>query len=364
MRTVLIVLAIFFAGLDVSAQDLPLEEVRSPQSGASAVYFPSLGLGASGSVLPFHDNFSVAGYAHDLIPEGPNLNLDFGFSHDIQDSLVIPASGEAVDSFLFNRDKAWLSSVYSFLHFYKFEAELDYDKNQPVDFGDAALDDYSYQRFTGRLGLAYDRRRSSHEAWTSGLPPTYPESGFVAGFGARGNLSTNLLTETTTPSLSAYARFQALAPLGRWLTLSMEGYGESLLTKPVSRASDLSTEVVGAYQIGGDYVADADLELRFAWPTGLYFESPPILLINSFLFKLSPGLILGYDGGLAGSLGAAPDMLQAFYVSPLVSVRVEGSLVAFLRCDLSVANSNYSRLVFAIGIGDVNAKSSPLWRRK
>jgi hypothetical protein len=57
-------------------------------------------------------------------------------------------------------------------------------------------------------------------------------------------------------------------------------------------------------------------------------------------------------------------MLQAFYVSPLVSVRVEGSLVAFLRCDLSVANSSYSRLVFAIGIGDVNAKSSPLWRRK
>jgi len=364
VKTTLVALAIAGASLAVSAQDLPLEEARSPQSGASAIYFPSFGLGASGSILPFHDNFSVAGYAHDLIPEGSNLNLDFGFSHGLQDSLLIPASGEAVDSVIFNRDKAWLSSVYSFLHFYRLEAELDYDKNQPVDFADASLDDYRFRRFTGRLGIAYDRRRSSHETWTSGLPPVYPETGFIAGVGASGNLSTNLVTEATTPSLSAYARFQVLAPLARWLTLSVGGHGESLLSKPVSRASDLSTEVVGAYQIGGDYVADADLELRFAWPIGLYFDSPPILLINSFLFKISPGLVLGYDAGLAGSLGGAPDALQSLYVSPLVSVRVEGSLVAFLRCDLSVANSRYSRLVLAVGIGDVNAKSNPLWRRK
>ena len=118
--------------------------------------------------------------------------------------------------------------------------------------------------------------------------------------------------------------------------------------------------MLGALETAGDYAVNVGVELRFLRPSGVFWESPEFWYISSFLFKFSPGFIIGYNAGMAGRYQDGNRVFQhSFHVSPLVAIRMNGDLQTVLRADLAVANSGIYTVVLSASFGTVDAPNKP-----
>ena len=137
-----------------------------------------------------------------------------------------------------------------------------------------------------------------------------------------------------------------------------------ILEKDILLSQAVTSQVLGSYEIPGDYAMDGKFELRFISPKGIYWDSPPIWYIQSFMFKFSPGLVLGYNGGWTGLYSSKRFKWQhSAYVSPLIAIRINGDLSSVMRFDFAFSSSQIYEYIFSINFSsDINASSIPINR--
>ena len=96
---------------------------------------------------------------------------------------------------------------------------------------------------------------------------------------------------------------------------------------------------------------DGTMEIRFLHPAGLFWESPAFWYINSFLFKFSPGIAVGANGGMVGRFNSSNyQYLGSAYISPVVAIRMNGSLLTVARCDIALGSSSVFKGVFSLNL--------------
>lgn len=356
--------ALFIWSGGLSYGEDPIENVRFPKTDFSFVYFPSFGILQSNAPLPFHDNFFLTASFLNLIPVGPNLNIIGNFLHQTQDLPVFPITGEWTNQKLkLNKDQATGTIGFAFFNFFQFKGTFDYLQSRTVLKTADSLD-FDYNRVRGALDFTFDQRYSSLQTWVSGTNFIYPESGFQSTIGVSSNLGMNNSSGSNLLYYTIYGNLQQLFKVADIATLSVRAQGESALGSSLQRAYKIASKVIGAYQYAGDFAADTSVELRMLWPQGFYWDTPEFSYVNTFAVKFSPGVILGYNFGMVGEQSGLIQFMQSAYLSPLVAVRLDGSLSAVLRMDISIATSSLSKLVIGIGYGNVNENPTTILKSK
>lgn len=357
--------ALLIAAPPLSAQSDEdfVEPARVPQAPLSFTYIPTFGLG-SGSPLPFHDKFQTSVQWLNLFPTGFNLNLSAAFEHSTGDASVLPRSGEITDQkLLLNRDSLTTTAHLTFAKFWQIQVKGRSLQSRSIRTA-GEYSDYNFDLLQGRVLMTFDRRWSDLASWSPGVAPLYPQSGFLVSLGASENFGRDLATSRTSEFRTGQASVHYLLPIDSILSVSFEAEGESSLGTSLPRPYKLVSSVLGAYQLPGDYQGSARLEARFLWPQGLYWDTPEFLLINSVTMKFSPGFSVGVNSGVVGDFGQGYESLQSVSLSPLVAVRMNGSLSAVIRIDLTVARSPSSPFVVGISLGTVSEQSSPVLKYK
>jgi len=341
------------------AWEPPPEPPRVPQSFLTALYAPSFGLFTPSS-YPLNDYFSVDGGWINLFPKGDNLNFYYGIGHSISDLPLFPSSStglESLDLVQQARDSLYGKVTYAFLDYFQFNGGVEYLQNRKVSPA-TGYEDYDYDRLSFSEALSWDMRYSSIETYYKGKIFLYPEQGFRVSGGLLENLffpaGDSLAGGSASWSPQAFGEIQYLFHPGRMWVIALDGTGEANLVAESSRVQAAISTVLGALDTAGDYALDADVELRFLRPNGVFWESPPFWYISSFLFKFSPGFILGYDAGTTGLYRDGSRIIQqSVYASPLVAIRMNGDLETVLRADFSAASSGLYKVVLSLSVGTV-----------
>jgi hypothetical protein len=341
------------------AWEPPVEPPRVRQSFLTAVYAPSFSLFSS-SAYPLHDSFSVDGGFVNLFPKGDNLNFYYGIGHSMTDLPIFPDSSSAIESFDLQqqaRDTLYGKVTYVFLDYFQFNGGVEYLQNRKVA-RTTGYEDYDYDRLSFSEALSWDLRYSSIETYYKGKIFLYPEQGFLVSGGVSENLylpaGDSLASGSASWSPQAFAEIQYLLHPDRLWVIALDGAGQANLASSSSRIQAADSAVFGALDTAGDYALDADVELRFLHPGGLFWESPEFWYISSFLFKFSPGFILGYDAGTTGLYRNGSSLFQqSVYASPLVSIRMNGELQTVLRADFCASSSGLYKVVLSLSIGTV-----------
>ena len=364
-RAAVAMLLVVGAIASLTAWEPPMEPPRMLQSSLTTLYAPSFGL-LSKSAYPLHDNFSVDGSYVNLFPRGQNLNFYFGALHTIKDMPIFPAAAETEGFNLASqaRDSAYGRLTYVFYDYFQFNGGVTYLQNRSVT-ATTGFADYDFNRLTFSGALSWDLRYSSIEKYYKGKIFLFPEEGFRVSAGMREHgyfPAGQSLTPGAGPSWSpqAFGDFEYLIHPGRLWVIAFNGSGEANLSAGAPRVQAATSKVPGAMETAGDYTVDAGLEVRFLRPSGVFWESPEFWYISSFLFKFSPGFIVGYNAGMAGRYQDGSRVFQqSFHVSPLVAIRMNGDLQTVLRADLAVASSGIYTVVLSASFGTVDAATKP-----
>jgi hypothetical protein len=366
VSSILVIIGFLFLSSGVFGQRQPLETVRSPQSFISGLYFPSFN---PDSVVPLHDNFSINGSFVNLIPRGNNLNFFYGLTHNISAYPVLPHDTTEIDEVIDNiqcRDTIYGRLSFAFGRWYLINSQIDFLQNKVIVDSDK-FSDYNYNLLSYSMDFTIDTRYSSRQNWYKGMVFIYPEKGFKASLGA----SINKMTYTSSKQVlenpyffKVFSDLQYLIQLSDFWVLAFGASGETHLEPLNKRSQLLTTKIIGAFDIPGDYWGDWFAELRFLHGRGLYIDTPPFWIIGSFQFKFTPGFLVGYNGGISGFLDT-PDnsFVHSIYVSPLVAILMNADLLGVLRFDIAFASSqNYSFVLsFNIG-GSVDDKPAPMFK--
>ena len=353
-----LLLLIFIIFSLTSEEQRPKEGIRVFSTDVSGMYFPSFitTFGGSKSVLPFHDNFAASLKLSNLIKKGPNLHLSFGVNHLITSASLMPETdGELTisDSAEQETGTASAAASFTFLDFFTLVPGVQYTQNRTVS-SDTLFSDYNFDELKGSLEIAYEARYSTLEQWYLGAIPLYPNRGFMAAAGSTYRYIDETLTDGTHGIMSMTGKFQYLIGLHEFITLSLHGAAAANLEKTDHRIAKTTVQIIGSYPAVGDYSGDAHLELRFLHPAGLSLLTPSFLIARQ-LFKLSPGVVLGYNAGAAGSYdGSALTFIQSGYISPVVAIRWNGNLIMVFRFDIAFASRRKGG-VFSINFGTINA---------
>jgi hypothetical protein len=354
-----------------SAWEPPVEPPRVTQSYLTALYAPSFGLAlgqTSPSAYPLDDYFAVDGGLVNLFPKGDNLNFYFGIGHSIAQLPLFAGSAPATESFATiaqARDILYGRSTYVFLDYFQLNSGVEYDQNRKVA-RESGYEDYDYDRLSLSETLSLDLRYSSIESYYKGKIFLYPEQGLRASAGLLENryypAGDSAATGSPSWSPQAFGEMQYLIHPQRLWVIALDATGKANLEASSPRVQAATSSVLGAVQTAGDYALDANVELRFLRPNGLFWESPEFWYVSSFLFKFMPGFILGYDAGAAGLYRDGSVVFQqSLYVSPLVAIRMNGDLEAVLRADISAATSSQYKVLLTLSVGTVGAgKTSPM----
>ncbi len=344
-----------------------MEQPRIRQSFLTVLYAPSFGL-LGPSAYPLHDYFAIDGGWVNLFPKGDNLNFYYGAGHSITELPLYSGAAPATESFDTAeqaQDLLYGRGTYAFLDFFQLNGGVEFAQNRKVS-RTVGYEDYDYDRLSLSEALSWDHRYSSIESYYKGKLFLYPEQGLKASGGLRENLyfPAGDSQGTASPSWSpqAFGEIQYLLHPGRLWVIALDGTGQANLAVSSPRFQAATSSVLGATQAAGDYALDADIELRFLRPNGLFWESPEFWYVSSFLFKFSPGFILGYDAGGAGLYRDGSYLFQqSIYASPMVSIRMNGDLEAVIRADFCAASSGQYKVLLSLGLGTVGAgKTSPL----
>jgi hypothetical protein len=350
------------AAAPLTAWEPPVEPPRMLQSSLTTLYAPSFGL-LSKSAYPLHDNLSVEGSWVNLFPKGQNLNFYFGALHTIKDMPIFPAASAETEGFSQAsqaRDSVYGRFTYVFYDYFQFNGGVAYLQNRSVARV-AGFEDYDFDRLSLSGALSLDLRYSSIEKYYKGKIFLYPEEGYRVSAGMRAHEyfpAGQSLAPGAGPSWSpqAFGDLQYLVHPGRLWVVAFSGSVEANLAPGAPRVQAATSKVLGALETAGDYAADAGVELRFLRPSGVFWESPEFWYVSSFLFKFSPGFIVGYNAGMAGRYQDGSRVFQqSFHASPLVAIRMNGDLLTVLRADLAVASSGIYTVVLSASFGTVDA---------
>lgn len=343
----------------------PQEGIRVFSVGVGAMYLPSFlpSFGGSTSVLPFYDNFSINGNIRNIIQEGPNLHLYFGLSHGISQQVLMPKEYKeftSYDTLEQSIDTVYGNAVFSFLDFFNIQPRVDYIRNRLVT-EDSNNSDYNFDKISVSGSLSFDTRYSSRETWFVGQAPQYPEKGFMLSVGGTYNTVTEI-EGTSYNYWTLESKMQGLVQLHEFAVLSLEVDGKSFLEKNTHRANMISASVIGSYPVPGDYAVDSNIELRLLHKAGMFVETPRFGLA-SFLFKFSPGILVGYNNGFSGRIGETGlTMIHSGYISPLIEIRLNGGLMMVTRFDFAVSTSGLQNGVFSINFSTVGGTPGPLFK--
>jgi hypothetical protein len=357
------------ASAGLRAWEPPVEPPRVRQSYLTAFYTPSFGL-FSPSAYPLHDFFGVDGGFVNLFPKGDNLNFYFGIGHSIKDLPTFPGSSSAIESpsqIEQAADTVYGKVTYVFLDYFQLNGGVEYFQNRKVSRA-SGYEDYDYDELSFSESLSWDLRYSSIESYYKGKLFLYPEQGFRVSGGLTESrympAGDALAGESPSWSPQAFGEIQYLIhPNSLWV-IALDGTGQANLAAGSSRVQAATSSVFGAFEAAGDYSLGADVELRFLLRSGAFWDSPPFWYISSFLFKFSPGFILGYDAGTAGMYrDGSTIFLQSVYASPMLAIRMNGDLETVLRADFSAASSGLFKVVLSLTVGTVGApRSTPLFQ--
>ena len=354
------------AAARLTAWEPPVEPPRMLQSSLTALYAPSFGL-LSKSAYPLHDSFSVDGSYVNLFPKGQNLNFYFGALHSIKDMPIFPAASAETEGFNLAsqaRDSVYGRFTYVFYDYFQFNGGVAYLQNRSVARA-AGFEDYDFDRLSLSGALSLDLRYSSIEKYYKGKVFLYPEEGYRVSAGMRAHEyfpAGQSLVPGAGPSWSpqAFGDFEYLIHPGRLWVVALNGSLEANLAPGAPRVQAATSKVLGALETAGDYAGEAGVELRFLRPSGVFWESPEFWYVSSFLFKFSPGFVLGYNAGMAGRYQDGSRVFQhSFHASPLVAIRMNGDLLTVLRADLAVASSGIYTVVLSASFGTVDAANKP-----
>ncbi|MGA2546500.1 MAG: hypothetical protein ABSF43_08140 [Rectinemataceae bacterium] len=361
---------IFTAGAaaSLSAWEPPVEPPRVQQSFLTALYAPSFSL-FSKSTYPLNDNFRIDGSWVNLFPKGDNLNFYFGVVHSITELPLFPPGTSETEGYNLTQqagDAVYGKFTYAFWDYFQFNGGVEYLQNRNVA-RIAGYEDYDFNRLSFSEALSWDLRYSSIEKYYKGKVFLFPEEGFRLSAGLREREffpAGESLTAGAGPSWSpqAFGDAEYLIHPDRLWVIALSGSGEANLAAGFPRVQAATSNVLGALETAGDYALDASVELRFLRPNGLFWESPEFWYVSSFLFKFSPGFILGYDAGTTGRYQDGSRIFQqSFYASPMVAIRMNGDLITVLRADFAVASSGIYTLVLSVTFRTVDeGKTTPL----
>ncbi len=348
-------------------ENLPLDLPRTPVSSIYGYYLP---LFSSSSPYQFFNNFGFAGIIQNISVTGPNLNFGYGYQHFIQNNTVLSNGTGMVN----NPDYAWQSQDlldvygnYSFLYFCQVNADINYSMNRLI-YQDPFYSYYNYNKFNINLSFIYDRRYSSLQQWTLGEVFIYPEEGFLLSLGDSCSIVNDAGGDYHGLVNSVFARGQLLLHPFRIFVIAMDLSGQSLLQHNPYWAFSPATSVIGSYNMPGDYFVNGSLELRFLFPGGLYWDSPAFWYFTSYNFKFSPGFLIGYNAAYAGyfnngSLPGSGNFINSVYITPMLAVRFNGSLLTVIRFDIALANSRNFNFVLSFNIGAVGSPPANIWRQ-
>jgi hypothetical protein len=354
-----------------AAWDPPVEPPRARQSYLTALYAPSFGLAlgqSPPSAYPLDDNFAVDGGMVNLFPRGDNLNFYYGVGHSIAQLPLYSGAAPATESFATAaqaRDLVYGRATYVFLDYFQLDGGVEYDQNRKVERA-SGYEDYDYDRLSLSESLSLDLRYSSIESYYKGKIFLYPEQGLRASAGLFENryypAGDSAATGSPSWSPQAFGELQYLLHPQRVWVIALDATGKANLEASSPRVQAAASSVLGAVPSAGDYALDADVELRFLRPNGLFWESPEFWYVSSFLFKFMPGFILGYDAGATGLYRDGSVVVQqSLYLSPLVAIRMNGDLEAVLRADISAATSSQYKVLLTLSVGTVGAgKPGPM----
>jgi len=342
-------------------------ESRAPAAVFSAVYSPSIaGFGVSEPVTywPFFDNFSACGSFNDLLPDsqGPDLDLNSGFSHYISMDQYVNPDGLAESADWLecpqSYDMVYLNAKYIFLDYFSFAAGINYIQNRTLIATnyDSSLCDYNIT--SPGLVFTVDMRHSSLEHRKAGMALQYPDDGFISSteltYNSGYDFSTGQSSCFITISNDTAFYFH---PADEWV-LYLDINGEGLTAPAPLNQYKLLSMVVGGYQVAGDYNADYTMEARFlsGWSGDINL---PGSRSNDNVIGLSPGVIIGYNGGVTGNYtNHGMVNLQSFYISPDLAIKNKGALLALFALDFAVSTSHIYNIVlscnYALGAGKPN----------
>ncbi len=369
-KTIAISSLIIFKVLSGYCQDdtnLPLDLPRTPVSTIYTYYLPSL---SSSSPYQYFNNFGFNGIIQNIFVTGPNLNFGYGYQHIIQNNTVL-SNGTL---FVSNPDYAWQSQDlldfygnYSFLYFCQINADINYAMNRLVSQSDI-YNYYNYNKLNFALSFIYDRRYSSLQQWTLGEVFIYPEEGFMLSLGDSSSYINDTGGDFNESLNSVLARCQVLFHPFKIMVISMDIIGQSLLQHNPYWAFSPATSALGSYNIPGDYFINGSLELRFLFPGGLYWDTPSFWYFGSYDFKFSPGFLIGYNAVYTGDFSdinheSSGNYINSVYFSPMLAVRLNGSLITVIRFDISASSSPGLNYVLSFNIGTIGSPPVNIWRK-
>ncbi len=342
--------------------NLPLDLPRTPVSSVYGYYFPSLNLD---SPFPFFNNYGFTGIIQNIFVTGPNLNFGYGYYHQIQNNTVLSNNSEAVENPAYkwqNQDLLTLYGNYSFLYFCQINADLNYKMNRLVN-PDSTYDSYNYNKLSFNLSFIYDRRFSSLQQWTLGQVFIYPEEGFLFAAGSSHNIVKNLNNDSNSTINSVFLKSQLLFHPIKPLIFSVNLSGESLLESNRLWAFSPAASVIGSYEIPCDYYIKGEFEMRILIPKGIFWDSPAFWYFNSYSFKFSAGILVGYSGSYAGYFNQKNDYyIHSAYISPMIAIRMNGILLTVLRFDFAITSSKSFNYILSINLGTIGSAPSSIWK--
>jgi|GEM_PF-5120930 hypothetical protein len=363
IRIAILAAALAGAAVYADTNNLPLDLPRTPVSFIAGYYLPSF----TSSPYEFFNSFGFAGYIQNIFVTGPNLNVNYSFLHIIQYNTVLANSALNADNPVYawqSQDTLDVSAGYSFMYFCRINADVNYSKNSLV-YQDIDDNFYDYSRLNPNLNFVYDRRYSSLQQWTLGEVLIYPEEGYLLSLGDSYNIINDTGGNFQDNLNSITARGEFLLHPFKELVIAMDASGQSLLGHNQYQAFSPETNVIGSYNIPGDYFANGSVEMRFLFPVGSYWDSPAFWYIGSYDLKFSPGFILGYNGACAGYLnsGEQVSFIDSVYISPMLAIRLNGTLVSVLRFDIAAASGRNFNYVLSFNIGVIGSVPINVWRQ-
>ncbi|MEJ5285278.1 MAG: hypothetical protein WHS77_09560 [Brevinematales bacterium] len=339
-------------------RELPLDLPRTPISSVYGYCLPSFN---TENPYFLFNSYGFNGIIQNIFVTGPNLNLGYGYNYQNIKNTVFSSNFVDYDYQWQSKDFLNIYGIYSFLYFFKINAELSYQKNRLINQNEI-YENYNYDKYSFNISLAYDRRFSSLQQWTLGQIFIYPEEGFFINSGSSHNIITSGGTRFDITSL--FLKSQFLFHPTKQIVFSLNLNAESLLKANKYWAFSPVANVIGSYDWPCDYYIQGNIEMRTLIPKGIFWDSPAFWYFNSYSFKFSGGFIVGYNATYGGYLINDESIyMHSFYVAPMIAIRMNGILLTVLRFDIAIAGSKNYNYILSFNIGTIDNTPVSVWKK-